>query len=88
MTAYDGIARPMLATLIIRFAQRPVWPTYRPNGSAMSVAVTRTSRRADREVLEEPVRDPGLALPVGRVGEPGDDHVHQRAAGRIAAPRA
>ena len=46
--AYDGIARPTLATLIIRFAQRPVWPTYRPNGRAMIVAVTRATAASAR----------------------------------------
>ena len=46
--AYDGIARPTLAMLIIRFAQRPVWPTYRPNGNAMIVAVTNAAAASAR----------------------------------------
>ena len=64
ITAYDGTARPMLAMLIAAVAPRPVWPMYSPIGSAIAVAAA-TETRADREVLEQPERDPGLALPGG-----------------------
>ena len=51
ITAYDGTARPMFAMLIASVAPRPVWPMYRPIGSAIAVAA-RDRDRTDREVLE------------------------------------
>ncbi len=78
MRAYEGIARPMLATLIAAVAPRPVCPIQRPTGKPIRIA-TRTEAPAISEVLQEADGDPIGPAPVRRVEEPADDVRHQRA---------
>ena len=50
MTASDGSARPMLATLTASRAPRPVWPIQSPTGSAIARAMQRARSPRSRRV--------------------------------------
>ena len=75
ITANDGIARPMLATLMVTVPERRLRPSNRPPDTPMTVGDRPSPTPRARDARAHG-RHAVSALPVGRVVEPHEELVH------------